>query len=450
MKKIVRDFTTGNPSKELLLFSWPIILTLVLQNLYNMADTLVIGRFVGDTAMGAVGTAGAVSGVLLMVVYGLTNGAGVVLSQFVGAKDYDKIRKCMGTSVCIVFGAAVVLSIVGIASCEGILKLMHVEGETLTMAAAYLRIIFAGTIATAAYDMGNAVSRSLGDSVTPMIVLVITAIVNITLNVLFVTQFHMGVAGVGYATVIATIVSAVACWVILWHKSSMVHLDKKGLMPDRSIAGLIFKIGIPATLQSSTMTVGALLVQTMINAFTTPMLPVMAAYAAATKIEQMISYPPGGISDGMQVFAGQNVGAGKFDRVGKGLSSCLKIILVYSIFSALVLLLGGPLLMGLFTETDATVTIGAQYLAAAAAGIFFCGVDYTLRFTLTGVGDAYASTALSIFELALRVASAYVLAYHTPLGYIGIFWSTPIAWTVTSVLGVIRYKSGKWKTKRLT
>ena len=448
-KKAIRDFTQGNPTKELLMFSLPIACTLILQSFYNMADTLIVGNFVGDTAMGAVGTAGTVSGVLLMLVYGLSTGMGVVVSQFIGAKDYKNVKKSMMTAMYIVIGVSLLMTVIGISFSQAILRMMHVEGETLEMAVVYLRIIFAGTIAVAFYNMGNVLSRSLGDSVTPMIVLIITAVMNIALNILFVTVFHMKTDGVAYATVLANIISAISCWTILWRKTEAIHPDAEALKPDKEAAKLILKIGIPATLQNSTMTIGALLIQTMINDFTTPTLPIMAAFAAATKVEQLIAYPPGGVSDGMQTFAGQNVGAGKFDRVGKGLTSCFKIIAVYSIFSACVLGFGGRFLMGLFTSTEATIMIGSYYLIATAIGIFFNGIDYTFRFTLTGAGDATASTVLSVIGLVMRVGIAYVLAYFTPLGYIGIFIGTPASWALNSIFGMIRYKSGKWKEKCL-
>ena len=448
-KKAIRDFTQGNPTKELLMFSLPIACTLILQSFYNMADTLIIGNFVGDTAMGAVGTAGTVSSVLLMLVYGLSTGMGVVVSQFIGAKDYKNVKKSMMTAMYIVIGVSLLMTVIGISFSPAILRMMHVEGETLEMAVVYLRIIFAGTIAVAFYNMGNVLSRSLGDSVTPMIVLIITAVMNIALNILFVTVFHMKTDGVAYATVLANIISAISCWTILWRKTEAIHPDAEALKPDKEAAKLILKIGIPATLQSSTMTIGALLIQTMINDFTTPALPIMAAFAAATKVEQLIAYPPGGVSDGMQTFAGQNVGAGKFDRVGKGLASCFKIIAVYSIFSACVLGFGGRFLMGLFTSTETTILIGSYYLIATAIGIFFNGIDYTFRFTLTGAGDATASTVLSVIGLLMRVGIAYVLAYLTPLGYIGIFIGTPASWALNSIFGMIRDKSGKWKEKCL-
>ncbi len=249
-KKAIRDFTQGNPTKELLMFSLPIACTLILQSFYNMADTLIIGNFVGDTAMGAVGTAGTVSSVLLMLVYGLSTGMGVVVSQFIGAKDYKNVKKSMMTAMYIVIGVSLLMTVIGISFSPAILRMMHVEGETLEMAVVYLRIIFAGTIAVAFYNMGNVLSRSLGDSVTPMIVLIITAIMNIALNILFVTVFHMKTDGVAYATVLANIISAISCWTILWRKTEAIHPDAEALKPDKEAAKLILKIGIPATLQS--------------------------------------------------------------------------------------------------------------------------------------------------------------------------------------------------------
>lgn len=216
MAKATRDFTQGHPGKQLLLFSWPLILAMVLQNFYNMADTLIVGRFLGDTAMGAVGTAGTVTNVVLMLVGGATQGASVVISQYIGAKDEGNVKKALMTAVYIIVGLALVFGVVGLMTSSSLLRMINVNGEANDLASEYLRIIFAGTIATALYNMGYVVSRSLGDSITPMIVLVFTSILNVGLNVLFVVSFHMGVAGVAYATILATAIAAVICWGIIW------------------------------------------------------------------------------------------------------------------------------------------------------------------------------------------------------------------------------------------
>lgn len=443
------DFTTGHPARQLLLFSWPLILAMVLQNFYNMADTLVVGRFVGDTAMGAVGTAGTVTNVMLMLVSGATQGTSVVISQFVGAKDELNVKKTLMTATYIIVALALVFGFLGMTMSTTILRWINVQGEALELAAIYLRIIFAGTVATALYNMGYIISRSLGDSVTPMIVLIVTSILNVGLNVLFVAGFDMGVAGVAYATVIATVISAVVCWTILWKKVPIIRPSRETIRPDGEIAGVIVRIGIPSALMSSTNMIGILVVQTLVNGFTTATLPVMAAYAAATKIEAMISYPPGGLSQGMQILAGQNAGAGKFDRIGHGLAAAIRIIAGYSVFCAAILILFGKGLMGFFTSTPVTVDIGYAYLFITGIGVFFCGVVFTVRYTLNGAGDASASAILSVVELVVRVICAYGFSHFTSLGYIGIFLGTPCGWLVASAVGVTRYKSGKWKQKRI-
>ena len=198
MARKTRDFTVGDPAKELLIFSWPMILAMVLQNLYNTADTLVVGRFVGDIAMGAVGTSGSVTTVVLLLMTGATTGMSIIISQYIGAKDGRNVRSTLVTGIYIVLGCAAVFGALGFAFARQLLQIIKVsDPQTLEFGVIYLRIIFAGTIATAMYNMGNAVSRALGDSVTPMIVLAITCVLNVGLNVLFVAAFQMGVAGVG-------------------------------------------------------------------------------------------------------------------------------------------------------------------------------------------------------------------------------------------------------------
>lgn len=450
MARKTRDFTVGDPAKELLIFSWPMILAMVLQNLYNTADTLVVGRFVGDIAMGAVGTSGSVTTVVLLLMTGATTGMSIIISQYIGAKDERNVRSTLMTGIYIVLGCAAVFGALGFAFARQLLQIIKVsDPQTLEFGVIYLRIIFAGTIATAMYNMGNAVSRALGDSVTPMIVLAITCVLNVGLNVLFVAAFQMGVAGVGYATVLSTIISAVVCWVIIWQRFPIIRPDKASLRMNKRITVTLIRIGIPSALQSSTLSIGALLVQSMVNSFTTTALPVMAAYAAATKLEALISYPPGGITTGLQFFAGQNVGAGKFERVELGFRAALKIIIIYSVCSCIFLcLLGGPL-MTFFTNTPVTVDIGRQYLIITGISVIFCGTVFLTRSTLVGAGDASSGVIISGIELGTRIVMAYVLSHFTPLGYIGVFLGSPIGWICGSAYGFIRYRSGKWKEKRL-
>ena len=443
------DFTSGDPVKKLLTFSWPLILATILQQLYNKADTLVIGRFVGDTAMGAVGTAGTITMLMMMLITGATQGISVIIAQFFGAKDERMVRRTLMTGMYIIIALAVIFGILGIILARPLLQLINVKGEALEMAAVYLRIIFAGTVFTALYNMGYSISRSLGDSITPMFVLIFTSIVNIALNVLFVVGFKMGVAGVGYATVLATILSVIFCWVLMLRKMPHIKPDRDSLQPDKSVARLVAKIGLPSSLMSSTNMIANMIFQALINGFTTAALPVMAAFAAASKINSLVAWPPGGLAFGLQVLAGQNMGAAKFDRVRQGVKATIKIIFGYSIFTAILLAVCGRFFMSLFTSTPITIRIGYQYLLVMGFGVIITGFSFAFKSALSGCGDAMAATGLSLLEVATQIIMALILSRATPLGYLGIFLAQPIGSLVGALVGFFRYRSGKWMSKRI-
>ena len=447
MGRKTRDFTTGNPTKELLLFSLPLIVSMILQNLYNMADSVIVGRYVGENALAAVSNTSSITTLMLMLISGVTMGMSVVVSQYYGAKDEKNVKKAVCTSFYMIVGLSVIFTIVGIVLARPILQLINTPAEIIDDSAAYLHIIFAGTIATTMYNMASQMSRSIGDSITPMIVLLITCILNVFLNILFVTTFNMGVPGVAYATIIATAISAAVCWIILWRKAPMLHPNKEAAKFDKESFIKVARIGLPSALQSSSVSLGALLVQSMVNGFGGT---VMAAFGGAVKIEALISFPPGGITQGLQVFVGQNVGAGKFDRVKKGFWSCFWCIVAYSVFSALVMCLLGGQLMRIYTEeaTSEMIDIGHTYLIVAGLGAFFCGMVYQTRSSLVGAGDASAAVYISVTELGVRLIAAFLLS-RTSLGYLGVFLGSPIGWIAGSALGFIRYGRGNWKKKRL-
>lgn len=454
VNKEKRDFTTGNPGKQLILFSLPLIATMFLQSLYNLADTVIIGRYVGTDGMAAVGTCGNVTNVMLMLITGATAGTSVIASQFLGARDEVRVRRTIYNALYIIVSLAILFGAIGIIFSRQLLQLVQVKEEILGDAMVYLRIIFAGTIATALYNTANNLSRALGDAVTPMIVLVISALLNVVLNLVFVINFGLGVAGVGYATVIATIISAVVCWIVLLRKMPVARPDKDAVKIDKDICRLIAQKGLPAALQQSGQALGGLICMGLVNTF--PVI-VTSAYTAATKVESLISYPPGGLTQGMQVFTGQNVGAGKFDRVKKGYRSAMRIIFGYSIFTLILFVFAGKPILGIFVSSgDANraelIQIGYQYLMAVAAGgigLLMNGVMFLTRYTLSGAGDASSATLLSVVEVAVRVISAYILSQHTSLGYIGVFLGAPISFAVGGTIGYVLYRKGDWKKKRI-
>jgi len=423
----------------------PIVVSMILQNLYNVADMVIVGRYVGDDALAAVGSTGSLSMLVIMLMQGATMGMSVVISQFYGARDEIMVKKTVVTSFYLIVAVAIVFGVLGAIFSRELLRLINVPDNILNDAVTYLRIIFLGSVATALYNMVSQISRATGDSITPMVMLIISSLLNVGLNILFVLAFDMAVAGVAYATVIATVFATVVCFIYTWKRLPVIHPTKETIKPDTEVIRMVIKIGIPSALQSSTMVIGQILVQSIINGFGSV---VIAAYSAATKIEALVSNPPGGFTSAMQVYAGQNVGAGNFSRVKKGFNVSLKIILVYTVISSTIMIVLGRQLMSIFTKTDsAMIDIGREYLILAAIGSLFCGIVFLTRSTLNGAGDASAGVWISALELLGRVAGAFALAKL--FGYIGAFAGGPIGWFIGGAYGTVRYLSGGWKKKRL-
>ncbi|MDR1532182.1 MAG: MATE family efflux transporter [Clostridiales bacterium] len=440
-----RDFTAGNPTTLMLKFAWPLILSMVLQNLYNTMDMIIVGRYLGNDALAAVGTTASISMLVLMLISGATMGMSVVVSQFYGAKDEIRVKKAICTSFYLITALSLVFSIIGAVFTMDFLRVMNVPDNIIGDAAVYLRIIFLGSITTALYNMASFIMRSLGDSLTPMITLIISSVLNVGLNILFVAAFGLGVPGVAYATVIATALSAVVCWVILWRKMPIIHPTRETLKPDFEVIKLVVRIGVPSALMSSSMALGNVIIQTVVNGFGPT---VMAAYSAATKIEALVAYAPGGLTQGMQVFTGQNVGARQYERVRQGFRSSMKLIVGFSACTLLALVLLGRPLMTIFTSDGGEmVEIGRTYLMISGLGSILCGILFLCRSTLTGAGDAMAAIYISVIELAGRIIGSFVLARY--FGYAGAFIGTVTGWLGGAAFGYIRYARGGWTAKGL-
>ena len=439
------DFTTGAPVKKLILFSLPLIAIMVLQALYNTADSIVVGRLVGEDALAAVSSPGTVTMLVLMVLQGASMGLTVMLSQFFGAKDETMVKKIVATGSYVVIGLSFVLGILGAVFAPQLLKLINIPDNIAADAALYLRIIMLGTPISSLYNLATGISRSTGDSMTPMIVLIISAILNVVLNVLFVAVFKLAVAGVAYATVIAQALSAVVCVTIVWRKLPIIHPTKETMKFDNEVLRGIVKIGVPSMLQSSASSIGNILIARVLNGFGST---VIAAYHSALKLEMLISYAPGGFTGAMQVWTGQNIGAKKYDRIKLGYNASAKVIAVYSFVSAAIMLIFGRQLVSLFTtEGGEFITIGARYLAIACTGLLQVGFLFLSRSTLVGAGDANAALATTIIELVGRLGAAYLLAHF--FGYYGFFFAAPVGYTLGAIFSTGRYLSGKWKDKSL-
>ncbi len=447
MKTETTSMTEGSPVKLILAFSAPLLLGNIFQQLYNLVDSTVVGRFVGANALAAVGAPGTIMALTLCLCFGLTNGAGIIIAQCFGAKNYNQLKATIGALICIISITALVLMIIGIAGAPFFLRLVSTPDEIINDAVLYMRIVMIGTPFSMAYNGASAILRNMGDSKTPLLMLMLSSFLNIVLDLIFVLAFGMAVMGVGIATVISQAVSAAACLIYMRRYKNELHLDGLKIRFNRRCSKQIFKTGVPTALQSCMISLGTLSVQRLINSFGTQ---AVAAYTASTKIDSVAIMVVVTMGMSLAVYSGQNIGAGKIDRIKSGLYKTLALVLTYCVIMAVVMIFFGNNLLRIFldpSEAGEAVSIGTQYLRIIGIAYFMAGIMRCYLNVVHGTGDVNISMLTGLAELAFRIIASYVLV--KPLGLTGLWIAIPISWGCGSLIPVIRYYSGKWKYKSL-
>lgn len=447
MKTETTSMTEGSPVKLILAFSAPLLLGNIFQQLYNLVDSTVVGRFVGANALAAVGAPGTIMALTLCLCFGLTNGAGIIIAQCFGAKNYNQLKATIGALICIISITALVLMIIGIAGAPFFLRLVSTPDEIINDAVLYMRIVMIGTPFSMAYNGVSAILRNMGDSKTPLLMLMLSSFLNIVLDLIFVLAFGMAVMGVGIATVISQAVSAAACLIYMRRYKNELHLDGLKIRFNRRCAKQIFKTGVPTALQSCMISLGTLSVQRLINSFGTQ---AVAAYTASTKIDSVAIMVVVTMGMSLAVYSGQNMGAGKVDRIKSGLYKTLALVLTYCVIMAVVMIFFGNNLLRIFldaSEAGEAVSIGTQYLRIIGIAYFMAGIMRCYLNVVHGTGDVNISMLTGLAELAFRIIASYILV--KPLGLTGLWIAIPISWGCGSLIPVIRYYSGKWKYKSL-
>ena len=444
---MVYDMTKGSPLKLILSFSVPMLIGNVFQQVYNFVDAAVVGRFVGAESLAAVGSTGTILAVMICLMMGLTSGAGIIISQCFGSRKFDEMRKTVTGLIYIVVILSVITSIAGIIFARPILRLLSTPDGVIDEAVRYVNIIFAFTIGMAMYNSAGAILRSLGDSRTPLYALILSSLLNVGLDLLFVIVFKAEVAGAAIATVIAQIISAVYCIVHIVRYREQLNLEGISFRTSKEALIRIFQTGLPAALESCLISLGTMSVQRLVNSFEEM---TMAAYTAATKIDSIAIAPIVSIGMSLSVFAGQNRGAGNLDRIKKGLYQTLLSLIGICIVLAVVIVLLRHQLLGLFldkNEAAEAIIIGSKYLVIVSVAYIVAAVMRTYLNILRGAGDVNTSAIAGILELTGRIIFAYILVH--PFGSTGIWMATPLAWAMGASVPVIRYYSGKWKDKIL-
>lgn len=435
MKNAKGDLTQGGITRTLLAFTLPMIAGAMLQQCYNIADTLIVGRFVGPEALAAVGSAYTLMVFITSILLGLSMGSGTVVSLKYGAGDADGVRRSIGAAFVIVGAATAMLTALSFLLIDEILILLQVPHDVYAPMRTYLCVIFVGIVFTFLYNFYASLLRAVGDSVTPLWFLAVSAVLNIALDLVFILVFNWGVAGAAWATVASQAVSGVGIMVYTLKSVPVLRLRMADLHPDGKTMKEITSFSTLTSVQQSVMNFGILMVQGLVNSFG---MHTMAAFAAAVKIDSFAYMPVQEFGNAFSTFIAQNFGAGKRMRIRQGIKSAVAVSAVFSVaVSAIVFALAEPL-MGIFVDAGETeiISIGVDYLRIE--GAFYAGIG--LLFLLYGYYRAVRmpamSVVLTVLSLGLRVLLAYVLSAIPSIGVNGIWWAVPIGWFVADVVGV--------------
>ena len=432
-------------------FSVPMLLGNLAQQLYNTADSIIVGKFVGDNALAAVGSASPILNLLLALFVGIATGAGIVVSQSFGARDREGLSKAIGNCIALSAIATVIIMIVGPLITMPLLTLLGTPESIIGWCAEYLNIYYFGIVGFFFYNMLSGVLRGLGDSVSALGFLLVAAALNVVLDLYFVASLNMGVAGVSLATVIAQAISAVLCYIKLARMKDVFDLTPKTLKLIPSMAGRILKIGIPSGVTQAIMAAASMVVLNLTNAMGET---VIACNVIIMRVDGFAMMPNFTFGQAMSVYTGQNVGAQKFDRVTKGVKQGGMIAVGFATCITIVLLFCGKFLFGFFTETPELIDLATRMIRVMAVGYICISVTQVLGGVMRGAGDTVSPMWISIIStIIIRVPLAYLLAYLThspeyPDGQpIALFGSLMLSWVMGMVMTVIVFSIGKWKKK---
>lgn len=445
-KALSRDMTSGSEAGHIIRFALPMLAGNLLQQLYNLADTAVVGKYVGDDAIAAVGATGSITFFFYNLCTGLAVGSGVILSQYFGAEKTDKLKSAVFNSAVItaIFGIAV--SLISVLLTKPTLILMDTPKKLIDAAAGYMRIACGGTIAVAAYNWINAVMRSLGDSKTPLIFLAIASALNIGLDLLFVVVFGWGIDGAAAATVVAQTCSAVGCIIYGFSKNDIIKLSRENLKINSAMIKQCVKTGVPICLQNGLISVSMIALQRVTNSFGET---IMTSYTVSMRIEQLIQQPFSSLNAAVSTFIGQNTGSGKSERVKNGYKTGMLIAVITAVTVSALFFLFARALAGCFVNSGETAEICSNAIKLNSCFYIFLGTIHVTRGFLNGAGDTSYALINGAAEVVCRIVFSLILTSIPFIGYWGIWLTTCVTWFITALVSFIRYKSGKWRGKAI-
>lgn len=445
------DMTVGKPSVNLVEFAVPLLIGNLAQQLYSTVDSIVVGKYVGDGALAAIGASGPLLNLVLVLFMGISMGAGIMISQYFGAKDRRNLSMTIGNSIVLNILISIMIMLVGAFLVRPFMLLLNTPEDILDMACSYLTIFFIGIAGCTFYNIFSGVLRGMGDSVMPLIYLLIATFINIGLDLLFVAVFKMGVAGVAYATVIAQTISAVLCFFRIKGMKDVLDLDRSTLKLEKDLVKRLVKLGLPSGITQAIFSMAAIVVQSLTNSFGSAIITVSTVVMRVDGFAMMPNFTFG---TAMTTYAGQNIGAGRLDRVHEGTKAGMRIGVAVSAVMVILILIFGKGLMGLFTNTPEIIDMSYRMMCLLGVGYVAMAVTQILSGVMRGAGDTMTPMWISIVTtVVIRVPVAYGLAFLTrsaenPKGMPeSLFISLLVSWVLGGVFTALMYKFGSWHKK---
>ena len=435
------DMTRGKPWRLITAFAIPVLLSQVFQQLYNTADALIVGRFLGDEALAAVSSSGTLIFLIISFFTGMSMGASVTISRYFGAGDYARVSRAIHTNVLLAILCGIVLTVFGVALTPTFLRWMGTDPDVLPEAISYFRYYFFGILAVVMYNTCKGIMNALGDSRRPLYYLILSSLVNIVLDLLFIAVFHWGVWSAAAATTISQAVSMVLCLIHLTKKGAIYQIRLRDLRLDREMLGQIFRYGLPSGVQNSVIGFANVIVQSNINSFGKL---AMAAYGAYSKLEGFAFLPVTSFTMALTTYVSQNLGAGEYDRAKKGSRFGIITSLLLAELIGVLMYLFAPQLTAIFTETPEVIALGVEQ--ARTISLFYCllAFSHAVASVCRGAGKAFVPmTIMLVFWCVVRITYiTTVMHFVHDIQYI--YWAYPITWSLSSIVYLIYYHFSDW------
>lgn len=433
---MTKDMTNGSPMKLILGFAVPLFFGFLFQQFYNLVDTVIVGRFLGVNELASVGTTGSINFLVIGFCMGVCNGFSIPVSHKFGAGDYEGVRRYVANCAWLSIGFAAVLTVLTTVLCRDILILMRTPEDILEDAYTYIFIIFLGIPATFLYNTVSGIIRSLGDSRTPVVFLVLSSFINIGLDLFFIISLRLGVAGAAWATVIAQAIAGAGCLLFMIWRFEILHVRKEEWRPNGHMMTVLCGMGLPMGLQYSITAIGSVVLQSATNTLGSA---AVASVTAGSKVSCFLACPFDALGSTMATYGGQNVGAEKTERLDQGLKSCILIGALYSVLAFLIVLFGGEKLAGLFVEGSETGIIAnvKQFLLFNTAAYFLLALVNIVRFLIQGMGFPTFAILAGVLEMIARSVAGAVLV--PLLGFTGVCLGSPTAWVLADAFLIPAY-----------